>query len=103
MPLISLEEAARLLGYTAKGFRKIVDRSRAKAAGHRTHGPTIPFFQATKGAPIKFKVEWIDAFISEHTVDPAAQSQRLNARPSRKPFVDESAGLDRALLNLPQR
>jgi hypothetical protein len=101
MPLISLEEAARLLGYTAKGFRKIVDRSRAKAAGHRTHGPTIRFFQATKGAPIKFKVEWIEAFVIEHTVNPQEKASPSNGRPARRPFADESAGLDRGLLNLP--
>jgi hypothetical protein len=100
MPLISLEEAARMLGYTAKGFRKIVDRSRAKAAGHRTHGPTIRFFQATKGASIKFKVEWIEAFVSEHTIDPKTETSRSNGRPVRSPFVDETAGLDCRFLDL---
>src|SRR5580704_12191095 len=101
MSLINLEHAARMLGYIAKGFRKIVERSRAKAAGHRTHGPTIRFFQATKGSPIKFKVEWIEAFVMEHTVDPRDARHPANERPPRRPFADETAGLDRALLNLP--
>jgi hypothetical protein len=103
MPLISLEDAARMLGYTAKGFRKIVDRSRAKAAGHRTHGPTIRFFQATKGAPIKFKPEWIEAFIAEHTFDPhpVAQPEKTRVRPTAP--IGDNAGLDSALLSLPKR
>lgn len=68
MNLLSLQEAADKLGYTVKGLRKIVDRSRAKANGEETDGPTITFFQTTKGAPVKFKQEWIDQFIREHTV-----------------------------------
>lgn len=102
MPLISLEQAARMLGYTTKGLRKIVDRSRAKACGRRTQGPTIRFFQAAKGSPIKFKVEWVETFVEEHTVDPVGHTRPSNGKPPREPFVDESAGLDCALLNLPR-
>ncbi len=69
MTLLSLQEAAEKLGYTTKGLRKIVDRSRANANGAETRGPTITFFQTTKGAPVKFKPEGIDAFIQEHTVE----------------------------------
>jgi hypothetical protein len=103
MSLISLEQAAQMLGYTTKGFRKIVDRSRAKACGFRTHGPTIRFFQATKGSPIKFKPEWLDAFIAEHTVDPnpAAKSETTRAQPTS--LIGDNAGLDKALLSLPKR
>jgi hypothetical protein len=68
MKLLSLQEAAELLGYTTKGLRKIVDRSRVNANGAETRGPTITFFQTSKGAPVKFKQEWIDDFIQQHTI-----------------------------------
>jgi hypothetical protein len=74
--LLSIQEAADALGYSAKGFRKFVDRSRAKANGARTRGPTIKFFQASKGAPVKFKPEWIEEFVAAHTLDPDATAFR---------------------------
>jgi len=73
MRLLGIREAAQMLGYTEKGLRKIVERSRAKANGARTRGPTIRYFQTCKGAPVKFKREWIEEFIDEYTVDPAPQ------------------------------
>lgn len=68
--LISLEKAALLLGYTPIGLRKIVNRSRDKATGKTTSGPTIRFFQTCKSAPIKFRIEWIEEFIDRYSVDP---------------------------------
>lgn len=68
--MLSLEEAAEMLGYSVKGLRKIVLRSKAKAQGARTRGPTIKFLQAGKGSPIKFREEWIEEFIDQYTVDP---------------------------------
>jgi hypothetical protein len=73
MRLLSIREAARMLGCTEKGLRKIVERSRAKANGARTRGPTIRFFQTCKGAPLKFKPEWLNEFIDAYTVDPTPQ------------------------------
>lgn len=75
MKLLSLPEAADALGYSVKGLRKIVDRSRAKANGVRTRGPTIRFFQTSKGAPVKFKREWLEEFIEEHTVHPSLPNE----------------------------
>ena len=69
--LLTLQEAASILGYSVKGLRKIVDRSRAKASGARTRGPTIRFFQAVKGSPVKFRQEWLEEFIEQHTVNPS--------------------------------
>ncbi len=68
--LITIQEAAEVLGYSVKGLRKIVDRSRAKANGARTRGPTIRFFQSCRGAPVRFKEEWIEEFIEHCTIDP---------------------------------
>lgn len=64
-PLLSLEEAATLLGYTTSGLRKIVNRTR-----EGRQGATIRFFQVGKG-PIKFKSEWIDDFIAANSFVPA--------------------------------
>jgi len=68
--LLSIQEAAEVLGYSVKGLRKIIDRSRAKANGARTRGPTIRFFQSCRGAPVRFKEEWIEEFIENCTIDP---------------------------------
>lgn len=70
--MIDLIEAARQLGYSPKGLRKIVERSRAKANGKPTHGPTIKFFQAGPRGAIRFRPEWLDTFIDENTIDPHA-------------------------------
>jgi hypothetical protein len=74
-----------------------------KVRGHRTYGPTIRFFQATKGSPIKFRPEWIDAFIAQHSFDPhpVAQPEKTSVRP--KAPIGDNAGLDKALLTLPKR
>ena len=93
MRLLSLQEAADALGYTVKGLRKIVDRSRAKANGARTRGPTIRFFQSCKGAPIKFKPAWIEEFIDRYTVD---------SSPTAPPeyVANETFGLDAELFDV---
>ena len=70
MKLLTLQQAADALGYSVKGLRKIVDRSRAKASGVRTRGPTIRFFQPAKGSPVKFREEWLEEFVEQHTVNP---------------------------------
>ena len=53
--LLSLREAATLLGYTPKGLRKIVSRK------------GIQVCQSRKWAPLKFKREWLDDFVDGHT------------------------------------
>ena len=79
MTLLSIRQAAEMLGYTEKGIRRIVIRSRAKACGARTTGPTITFFQAGTRGAIRFRPEWIQQFIDENTVDPSAAT----AHPAR--------------------
>jgi hypothetical protein len=79
MRLLNLQEAAETLGYTVKGLRRIVERSRAKARGVRTRGPTIKFFQAGEHSPIKFRREWIEEFIVGHTVDPGNGKEHKSA------------------------
>jgi hypothetical protein len=96
MSLVSLQEAAEALGYTVKGLRRIVARSRAKANGARTRGPTIKFFQAGKNAPIKFKAVWVEEFIKAHTVDPA----RGSSVPRIAAPLKESCGLDPELFTV---
>ncbi|MCH7728443.1 MAG: hypothetical protein IH991_18485 [Planctomycetes bacterium] len=97
MKLLNIQEAADALGYTVKGLRKIVDRSRARAQGARTRGPTICFFQTVKGAPIKFREEWIEEFIEQHTIDPTAGV--ANGKSRRKREKQEIAfGFDEAYL-----
>jgi hypothetical protein len=68
--LLTLREAAALLGYTEKGLRKIVDRSRRGRNGQKVSGPTIDFHQAARWGTIKFKREWIEAFIETHKIEP---------------------------------
>ena len=82
-----------------KGLRKIVDRSRAKALGGKTRGPTIRFFQTTKGAPVKFKQEWLEEFVQQHTVNP---DNELPQRKQRKRLHEEQPafGFDADLLDV---
>jgi len=69
-------------GYTEKGFRKIIDRSRAAAKGELVRGPTIKFFQPGKRAPIKFRQEWIDEFIDDNTVEPYPPEETAKTSPT---------------------
>ena len=95
MKLLNLKEAADALGYTVKGLRKIVDRSRRRTLGARMRGPTLTFFQTTKGAAVKFKPEWIEEFIEEHTH--AAGKPKTRSRRKREK-QEASFGFDPELL-----
>jgi hypothetical protein len=97
--LIDLIEAAKLLGYTPSGLRKIIERSREAAKGRRVNGPTIRFFQSSKWAPIKFRREWIDEFIAAGTVEP--KPAEAPAAKLRRPLIDgREFGFDPKLLRL---
>ena len=65
--LLSLREAAALLGYTEKGLRKIIARR------------GIQYFQSQRWGPIKFKREWLDEFVESRA------EKRPVARPASKP------------------
>jgi hypothetical protein len=96
------------LGFIGRAFDTAralsqVEMSPAQLRSHLfdTRGATIKFFQADKGAPIKFRREWIDAFIDEHTVDPtAAGVAKKTKRGKRNAPVTESSGLRRELLDV---
>ena len=91
--LLNLDEAVALLGYKPIGLRKIVDRSRAKTQGRNVSGPTIRFFQTCKCASIKFRREWIDEFIDQHSVDPGkAVSVSTPGGPGPRGHVTPHAG-----------
>lgn len=79
-PLLSLEEAATLLGYSPSGLRKIVNRTRSGKPG-----PSIRFFQAGRG-PIKFRPEWVDDFVVANTTAPKS----VERSPARKPAAPAS-------------
>jgi len=68
--MLSLPQAAQLLGYTEKGLRNIVDRSKRALAGRRVQAPTIEFAQAGVRGAIRFRREWIDNFIAGHPPAP---------------------------------
>ena len=72
--LISLESAARLLGYTPSGLRKIVRRTKQGKPG-----ATIQFVQVGKG-PIRFKREWLDEFVEANSVAPPQRPPTPNPR-----------------------
>jgi len=91
--MLSLREAATLLGYTEKGLRKIVDRSRRARKGQRVRGPTIEFFQTGRGGPIRFRREWVEAFIDTHRASPAPEIP-----PTRRLQPEKSHGLRYDLL-----
>ena len=71
-PLLTLEEAAHLLGYSTGAMRTLIHRSKRRAAGVPVKGPTIQFFQPGPRAAIRLRQEWLTDFIKRHTVNPTA-------------------------------
>jgi len=45
-PVLNLEEAASLLGYSTRAMRTLIARSKRRAAGLPVKGPTLKFFSA---------------------------------------------------------
>lgn len=92
--LLTLDEAAKVLGYTASGLRKIVNRT--KAGGQ---GPTIKFVQSGQG-PIKFRREWLDDFVYAHAVSPQGVERSSKKLPTPPPVIviEPRYGFDPALL-----
>lgn len=66
-PLLNLEQAAELLGYSSSGFRKLL----AKDSGPR-------FMRVGKGQ-FRFRPEWLAEF-----VETAADAQKPGPTPRRK-------------------
>lgn len=73
--MLTIKEAAPLLGKKASGVRKLIDRSRLAAEGRRVSGDTIRFFQDGKKGAILFRPEWIDEYIERNTVVPRATGE----------------------------
>jgi hypothetical protein len=102
--MIGVREAARILGCSESGVRRLVDNTRRKAAGADVRQPTIRFFQATKNGDIKFRPEWIGDFVTGNTLDPddfvtpaPAASRQRQKQPSTR-VLKAKHGLDPALL-----
>jgi hypothetical protein len=71
--LITLSEAAKRLGYSAWGLRKIVTRSKRREAAGLP--PLIKSFQLARRGPIKFRHEWLDEFIEANSTVAVPPSQ----------------------------
>lgn len=67
--LLSMKEAAEYLGCTIAEMRKQVARAWDAHTGRYVEGPTLDFFQSTKGSPIRFKREWLDAFKQQQAAE----------------------------------
>jgi hypothetical protein len=77
--MLTVEEAARQLGYKPSGLYKIIGRTRKGKPG-----PQLQFYQLGKG-PIKFKQQWLDDFIDDNSVIPGPRSSSLSVKkPSRR-------------------
>jgi hypothetical protein len=90
-PLLSLAQAATLLGYKPSGLRKIVNRTK-----HGGQGATIRFFQIGRGR-IKFRREWIEEFIQAHTIQPKPILRSPAQKRSRKPKEEYRLSFDPSL------
>ena len=60
--MVSLNQAAKILGMTPSGLRKLVERTK-----HRASGPSIEFLQTGRWGRIRFKRQWLEAFVAEHS------------------------------------
>ncbi len=72
--LMTINQAADYLGYSVSGLRKLVNRG------------IIRYFQATEGAALKFKREWLDDFIEANT----KPSEQKESAKRRSPKFDPS-------------
>jgi hypothetical protein len=68
--MLSLAEAAEILGYSEPGLRKIVARTKAGKPG-------IQFAQIGNG-PIKFKREWLNEFTTANMKTPKPRAKPLH-------------------------
>jgi hypothetical protein len=78
--VVSLNEAARILGMSASGLRKVVRRG------------AIRFSQSRPHSPIKFRREWLGEYVERgsQTGEPAAKRQ---PKPKSAPPVANRFGL----------
>jgi hypothetical protein len=81
---ISLKEAAAILDYSPSGLRKLVRRRE------------IRFFQIRKHSPVKFRKEWLDAFIDEHSSAPGqvAEISAVIRKKKAPPLTSGAHGFD---------
>jgi hypothetical protein len=70
--LLSIKEAAEILGCSVNSVRIYIDRTR------RGLRRGIKFFQPGPWSPIRFKREWINQFIEENAQEPV----RTNSKPA---------------------
>lgn len=71
--VVSIDEAARVLGYSASGVRKLVRRR------------AIQFSQSRPHAPIKFRREWLEAFQT-------GNGPQATTKPTRRMKVKQYTG-----------
>jgi excisionase family DNA binding protein len=85
--LISLSQAAELLGYSTSGLRKLVRRRE------------IQYFQARPHSPIKFRREWLDEFVESGSTKPGPVDPGPRPRKRKTPPLKSGAhGFDASLL-----
>lgn len=80
-PLLSIADAAPLLGLTIHGVRKLVARSRRAADGEPVKGRTIAFLQDGRGSTIRFRPEHIQEYLDRITIDPGNGNGNGNKKP----------------------
>ena len=76
--MLSLSQAAEYLGMSASGLHKLI------AAGKVVH------LQSGPHGRIRFKPEWLDDYISEHTVTP--REAATPRKRQRTPTIPETTG-----------
>lgn len=74
--MLNLKQAAEALGYSESGLRKLVTRG------------GISFLQARPHAPLRFRPEWLEAFIQRNAKicradAEAAEAEAAEAAPAR--------------------
>lgn len=87
--MLDLQQASNHLGMTTSGLRKLVSAGK------------ITYFQDGKHARIRFKQEWLDAYINEHTHKPQEETKKARCKRHRA-FNGDLGGsvLDPDLLSL---
>jgi hypothetical protein len=83
--MLTLKQAAEVLGITPHGLQKIVNRSRRKLKGGCVERPTIRFHQTGKYASIRFRRKWLDDYIEGNAPEftPPSPMEKYRGRKKR--------------------
>lgn len=94
--MISLADAAKLLGYSPPGLRKVVELSRDLPPDDRR---AIRFFQTGPHGRLLFRPSWLEEFVNKNSANGRSVAREGQRPPAFAPKSVDAHGLYPAFLN----